>query len=265
MLVDALRTIGAGEMGHLADRAQHALLLQKLGALEGRRIGRRAETQPVHAAVQLEHDVHLARQARPRQHVELLAVMHAGAQVIAVDDVQVGGFEETLQQQDRTAPAGLAAAHRLVQVQHRQPLRRGEPRHRLFDAVAVGIGLDDGPDGRRQALGRRGRLIQVAAHRGQVVGKRGNGNGGGYGTRHDGEILSRGEYIPEACGASQALRADRRSRIRGSPDRAGGWRRPAPCASFRQRPGICRRTLARCSRSSPPANAQGITTMRART
>ena len=201
MLVDALRTIGAGEMGHLADRAQHALLLQKLGALEGRRIGRRAETQPVHAAVQLEHDVHLARQARPRQHVELLAVMHAGAQVIAVDDVQVGGFEETLQQQDRTAPAGLAAAHRLVQVQHRQPLRRGEPRHRLFDAVAVGIGLDDGPDGRRQALGRRGRLIQVAAHRGQVVGKRGNGNGGGYGTRHDGEILSRGEYIPEAPAA----------------------------------------------------------------
>ena len=201
MLVDALRTIGAGEMGHLADRAQHALLLQKLGALEGRRIGRRAETQPVHAAVQLEHDVHLARQARPRQHVELLAVMHAGAQVIAVDDVQVGGFEETLQQQDRTAPAGLAAAHRLVQVQHRQPLRRGEPRHRLFDAVAVGIGLDDGPDGRRQALGRRGRLIQVAAHRGQVVGKRGNGNGGGYGTRHDGEILSRGEYIPEVPAA----------------------------------------------------------------
>ncbi|MOA28401.1 hypothetical protein D3C78_1493420 [compost metagenome] len=104
--------------------------------------------------------------------------------MVAVDQIQVDGFEKPFQQQDRPAPARLAAAHGFVQIQHGQALRLGKPRYGLLDTVAVGVGLDDRPDGGRQPRrGLRG-LFKVAVHGGKIVRKRGNGDGGGYGARH---------------------------------------------------------------------------------
>ena len=52
------------------------------------------------------------------QHVELFALVHGDAQVVAVDDLEIGRIEEAFEQQDRAAPTGLATAYGLVQVQH---------------------------------------------------------------------------------------------------------------------------------------------------
>ncbi|CFW36991.1 Uncharacterised protein [Bordetella pertussis] len=159
--------------------------MQLLRARVGGPIGVRRETQPVHAAVELYHDVDAARQPRMRQHVELLARMHGGGEMIAVDDFQVGRLEEAFEQQDRAAPARFAAAHGLLQVQHGQALGRRETGHRLFDAMAVGIGLDDRPDGGRRAVRLGRHVIEMTTHGGKVVPQGGLGDRSKYGTRHD--------------------------------------------------------------------------------
>src|SRR5690606_41469322 len=45
-----------------------------------------------------------------------------------------------------------------------------------FDAMAVGIGLDDGPDRWRRATSRLGGLVEMTAHDIQIVGQRGKRN-----------------------------------------------------------------------------------------
>ena len=72
--------------------------------------------------------------------------MHRVPQAQARAQLQVALLEAAFQHQDGAAPAERADALRLVEIQQREAVGASQAIERSLDAVAVGIGLDDGPD-----------------------------------------------------------------------------------------------------------------------
>jgi hypothetical protein len=118
----------------------------------------RREAQPVHPGVEL--DLHLDRRAAVRgQQFELGIVVHDRRQTEARNQVEVARLEESLEQQDRLAPAGRTRALGFRQVKQRQAIGRGERRQHALESVAVRIGLDHRPHPPRPGLAARLREV----------------------------------------------------------------------------------------------------------
>ena len=112
------------------------------------------------------------------QHVDLLVAVDRVPQAQARAQLQVARVKTALQQQDGAAPVERAQALRLGQVQQRETVGAAQCVKDAFDAVAVGVGLDDGPD---LGVGRGG------AGAGEVVRERGSVDGGKNGAWHGAE------------------------------------------------------------------------------
>ena len=110
------------------------------------------------------------------QPVDLLVAVHGVPQVQARAQLQIARLEHAFEQQDRPAPAQCAHALGLGQVQQGKAVGAAQAFEGALDPVAVGVGLDHGP----QARARRG-FAQAL----QVVAQRVGMNGGKDGTRHD--------------------------------------------------------------------------------
>ena len=82
------------------------------------------------------------------QHVDLLLAVHRVPQVQARTQFEVTLLEHAFEQQDGAAPTERAHALRLVQVEQGKAIGAAQAFIGAFDAVAIGIGLDDGPDAR---------------------------------------------------------------------------------------------------------------------
>jgi len=72
--------------------------------------------------------------------------MHRVPELEPRAQLQVARLEHALQQQDGAAPVQRAQPLGLGQVQQREAICRPQAGVGALDAVAVGIGLDDGPD-----------------------------------------------------------------------------------------------------------------------
>jgi hypothetical protein len=136
-------------------------------------LGRKPEA--VHARVHLEE--HAVRHLRlvGGQHVDLLVAMHCVPQAQARAQLQVPRLEHAFEQKDGPAPAQVAHALGLGQVQERKAVGAAQAFVCALDAMAVRIGLDHGPD-----LGVGRRLPDAI----QVVVQGGGVDGGGDGTGH---------------------------------------------------------------------------------
>jgi hypothetical protein len=109
---------------------------------------RHQRAQPVHARVELEE--HMVRRVRlvHGQPVDLLVAVHRVPQPQARAQLQVARLEHALQQQDGAAPAQGAHTLGLGQVEQREAVGAAQALVHALDAVAVGVGLDDGPQAR---------------------------------------------------------------------------------------------------------------------
>jgi hypothetical protein len=104
-----------------------------------------AEAEPVHAAVQLqEHPLRGLGLVRCEP-VDLLLAVHGVPQAQARAQLEVACFEAAFEQQHRTAPAEGADALGFIEVEQRKAVGAAQAVEGTFDAVAVGVGLDDGP------------------------------------------------------------------------------------------------------------------------
>jgi hypothetical protein len=115
-----------------------------------------------------------------REHLDLLVAMHGVPQPEARTQLQVAGFEHAFQQQDGAAPAQCPHPLGLVQVQQGEAVGAAHSVVGARYAVAVGIGLDDGPD-----LGVRGRGAQAR----QVVAQGFEVDGGQDRAGHEGDFV----------------------------------------------------------------------------
>ena len=123
-------------------------LRQRIQARPCAAVGPGREPEPVHAAVHLqEHALRLLRLVR-REPVDLLAAMHHMPEVQARAKLQVARLEGAFEQQDRPAPAQCTHALGLGQVEQREPVGAAQALESTLDAMAIGIGLDHGPDAR---------------------------------------------------------------------------------------------------------------------
>ncbi|MNK73970.1 hypothetical protein D3C87_934730 [compost metagenome] len=136
------RFIGIGEMRHQGDRAD-----VRHGAQTRIRTrhGARRKAQAVHARIHLQVHVDGVRQTRRCQHGDLFLAMHAAVQAILRHDRQIASVEKTFEQQDGLGPAQFAQAHGVIDLDQRQAIGVGKAPHGPFQAVAIGICLDDGP------------------------------------------------------------------------------------------------------------------------
>src|SRR5436853_489585 len=83
--------------------------------------------------------------SEPKRSVDLLVAMHRVPQAQARTQLQVARLEHAFEQEDGTAPAQRAHAFGLLQVQQREAVGAADRFEHAVDAVAIGIGLDDGP------------------------------------------------------------------------------------------------------------------------
>ena len=165
---DATGAVGVAEVGHERNLVH---LRQRIepGPRGAVALGR--EAQAVHARIHLEeHPVRHLGLVRG-QHVDLLVAMHRMPQAQARAQLQVARLEHAFEQQDGPAPAQVAHALGLGQVQQRKTVGAAQALEHPLDAVAIGIGLDHRPH-----LGVRHRL----AHAREVV-VQGRGVDGGSG------------------------------------------------------------------------------------
>ena len=79
------------------------------------------------------------------QHVDLLIGVHGVPQAQARTQLQVARGKNAFEQQDRAAPAQVAHALRLIEVEQRKSVGCAQGRVDARNAVPVGIGLDNGP------------------------------------------------------------------------------------------------------------------------
>ena len=170
--VYAFGAVGVGEMRHQRNLFN---LRQGVQARPGGAVALGRKAQAVHAGVHLEK--HAVRQLGlvRRQHVDLLVAVDGVPQAQARAQLQVARLKAAFQQQNRPAPVERAQALRLGQVQQRKAVGAAQAFKGPFNAMAVGIGLDDGPDPRVRCGGARAR---------EVVGERCGVNGGKNGTWH---------------------------------------------------------------------------------
>mmetsp|Transcript_16038 Transcript_16038/g.30226 ORF Transcript_16038/g.30226 Transcript_16038/m.30226 type:complete len:250 (+) Transcript_16038:151-900(+) len=189
VLAEAQR-VGVGEVRHQPDLVD---LGQGLQPGIGRAEGGRPEAEPVHARVQLqEHPVRLVGLVHG-QPVDLLLAMHRVPELEPRAQLQVARLEHALQQQDGAAPVQRAQPLGLGQVQQREAICRPQAGVGALDAVAVGIGLDDGPD---TGIGR------LRAGTAEVVGQGVGVDQGFDGARHDAILRDR---APSGCGSGRML------------------------------------------------------------
>ena len=99
------------------------------------------------------------------QPVDLFCAVHGVPQAQARTQFQVAWFEAAFQQQDGAAPVQRAQAFGLGQVQQGKAVGTPQACKGTGDAVAVGVGLDHGPD---PGVGRAG--ARAAQGVGQGVG-----------------------------------------------------------------------------------------------
>ncbi|MCY1241562.1 hypothetical protein D9M72_544700 [compost metagenome] len=157
------------------------------GALPGGAVLGRMEAEPVHAGVQLELDRQRTPGTRAFQHAQLFVAVDRGGQPVLLDQGDVLRLEKAFQQQDGALPAQVAQQHGFVQVQQAEAVGAAQRGKDAADAVAVGIGLDHGPDAR---------VRRAAADDVQVIGQRGlvddgvDGSWHGVTSRESGSALS---------------------------------------------------------------------------
>ncbi|MCY1437398.1 hypothetical protein D9M71_535570 [compost metagenome] len=138
----AVQFVSAGEVAHQDDFFDLAAGLQ---ALVGVAVFGRVQADPVHAGVELEPDGQRLAQAAALDGFELPVGMHHGPEVVLLDQCQLVGLEESLQQQDRLANPRRAQFERFLDAGHGKTVglilqRFGTP-HRT---MAICIGLDHG-------------------------------------------------------------------------------------------------------------------------
>ena len=84
--------------------------------------------------------------AKDRELRDLLVALHRVPHVQARAQFQVARLEHAFQQQDRATPAQGAHTLGLAQVQQRKAIGATQAFVHALDAVAIGVGLDHGPD-----------------------------------------------------------------------------------------------------------------------
>lgn len=105
----------------------------------------REEADPVHARVQLQPYIQRPAQARLFDRLDLPRRMHHAPQLVAVDQFQLAGLEEPLEQQDRPAYAGFAQFQRFLDAGHGKAVGLvGQGLGAPHRAMPVGIRLDHG-------------------------------------------------------------------------------------------------------------------------
>ena len=87
------------------------------------------------------------------EHVDLRLVVHRVPQVQARAGFEIARLEAAFEQQHRAAPAEGANSLGFGQVEQRETVGALQTGVGALDAVAVGIGLDDGPDLRTRRRG----------------------------------------------------------------------------------------------------------------
>ena len=111
------------------------------------------------------------------EHVDLFVAVHGVPEIQTRTELQVARLKHTFEQQDRPAPAQVAYALGLGQVQQRNAVGAAQTLKDTFDAMTVRIGLDHGPHSRVGCL--RAHSVQVVLQGAQVDGgKDGAGHGG---------------------------------------------------------------------------------------
>ena len=109
------------------------------------------------------------------QHVNLFIAVHGVPQAQPRTQLEVARFKAALKQQNRSAPVKGTQALRLGKIKQCKAIRAAQTFKRALDTVAIGIGLDDGPD---PCVRRR------RSHTGKVVRECRSVNGGENWTGH---------------------------------------------------------------------------------
>ena len=212
----ATRSVGIREVRHV----RHLLdLRQRVQSRPGRTVGVEPETESVHAGVQLqEHPMRLLRLVGG-QPVDLLGAVHDVPQTEARAGLEVTRLEAALEQQHRAAPAERTDALRLVEVEQGKTVRPLQAGKGTLDAVAVGVGLDDGPDPRiRRLLAGTPQVVRECVRVDQGF----DGTGHGGRCERAKPILPQGLQAPCEPGRDGVVRQDPRAITRAARSPVGG-------------------------------------------
>ena len=90
-----------------------------------------------------------------------LAISSMRRKTVPVDHVDVRGPEKPFQQENRARPAEFAQLRGFFEIEQTEAIGRTQAGERTGQAMAIGIGFDDGPDLR---------VRRVAASDSEVVG-----------------------------------------------------------------------------------------------
>ena len=164
----------------------HARNREELGAHARHVRGREAEA--VHAGVDLDVAAHV-RHAGAAQELDLPVRMDDGLDLQGLHGLNVRGVKEPFEQEQALPPAAAACELGVREINRRESVRVGEGRHGVLKSVAVGVGLDDGPD-----VSARG----LAPHDVEVVAQRMEIDFSVDGTRHGGSS-------PKECSVRDGL------------------------------------------------------------
>jgi hypothetical protein len=199
---DAARPVGVGEMRHERDFLH---LRQGVQARPGGAVALGREAQAVHARVHLEE--HAVRHLRlvGSQPVDLGVAVHGVPQAQARAQFQVARLEHAFKQQDGAAPAQVADALGLLQVQQGKAVGGAKGLEHPLDAVPVGIGLDHGPDACVGSGLLRARQVVLQCS-GVDGGKNGTGHGGQVRAGEWKGILAPGRWNPRVITACHKFR-----------------------------------------------------------
>ena len=154
------------------------------------------KAQAVHTRVHFQKNAVRHLRFMGSQHVDLFVAMHHMPQPQAGAQLQVTRFKTAFQQQDGAAPVQRTQALCFGQVQQRKAVSTAQTIKRPLDAVAIGVGLDDGP---------HAGIRSGCADAGQVVGQCGRVDGGKNRARHK-AVQSRNEPQFLAAGRQPAQR-----------------------------------------------------------
>ena len=152
----AAGAVGIGKMRHQRDLID---LRQRIEPRPGGAKALRREAEPVHAAVQFEkHPMRVLGLVRG-QPIDLRFAVHRVPQVQPRAQLEIARLEAAFEQQHRTAPAEGPHALGFGEVEQRKTVGRAQRVEHALDAVAVGIGLDHGPDARARRQAARARQV----------------------------------------------------------------------------------------------------------
>ncbi len=177
-VIHAIGFVGARIVVQVADFAHHATRGQRARQFERGVIVLGAETGVVDIAGKTQPDRRPLGRRRLRQPVQLREMGDDQVQLRRVQQQRVGRRIQAAIDQHGAFPAQPAAGARFVQVQHREAVGAAQRRQHPCQAMAVGIGLDRGPQPGRAGGGQR------RAQAGEVV---------GHGSRVDAGIQGAGK------------------------------------------------------------------------